>query len=68
MSSHDIVWEDDGAIGYRCLSDQSGKFIGGSNNGATDVIRGVNEGDKVVTCPRCGQRLKASWSVRLVEE
>jgi len=61
MKGHDITWEDDGAIGFRCHADKPGSPV------TTSTIHGLTEGDKVVTCPRCGQRLKASWSVTLVE-
>lgn len=57
MTTHHILWEDDGAIGYRCSGDRPGAHTGS--------VHGVNEGDKVIECPTCGLRLKATWHVTL---
>lgn len=59
MKGHEILWQDDGMIGYRCYDDAPGVHTGS--------VSGLDEGDRVVTCPTCGVRLKASWDVRLDE-
>jgi hypothetical protein len=56
-TTHEIVWMDDGAIGYRCSQ---------ATSRASHSVHGVNEGDKVIECETCGLRLKAIWSVRLL--
>ncbi len=56
---HEILVEDDGYVVFRCYQDKPGHHTGS--------IHGVNEGDKVVTCPTCKARLKATWNVRLIE-
>ena len=57
MKGHEILWQDDGMIGYRCYFDAPGTNTG--------VVHGVDERDRVIVCPRCGVRLKAVWSVTL---
>lgn len=54
---HEILWADEGCIGYRCYDDKPGLLA--------STIVGVDERDIVVACPVCKVHLKASWSVRL---
>lgn len=57
MKGHEILWMDDGGIGYRCYNDPPGHQTG--------LVFSVNEGDKVFECNTCKERLKATWHVNI---
>lgn len=58
-TTHQIIWEDDGCIGFKCSESTSREL-------SSSAVCGVNEGDKVIECETCGQRLKATWRVSLL--
>jgi hypothetical protein len=57
VKGHEILWSDDGGIGYRCYNDPPGHDTG--------TVFAVDEGDKVFECNTCKERLKASWRVSI---